>query len=139
MAQLISYLTFNGRCREAMTFYHQCFGGELSLQTVGESPMAEALPQEMKNCILHSTLKQEGIMLMATDMTDEEGLIHGNDISILVDCKSEAEIREYYYKLATDGQKTQPIEKTFFGVLFGGLTDKFGNQWLLQCKGDSNE
>ena len=40
MAQLNAYLRFNGKCREAMTFYQACLGGELTIQTVGESPMA---------------------------------------------------------------------------------------------------
>lgn len=44
MKQLNSYLTFNGRCREAMTFYKECLGGELFLQTVGESSLAEKMP-----------------------------------------------------------------------------------------------
>lgn len=132
MAKLISYLTFNGCCREAMTFYHQCFGGELYLQTVGESPMAEELPQEMKACVLHSTLKKGGMVLMGTDMTDEEGIIRGNGLSILIDCQSEAEVHDFYYKLAVEGQKTQPIARTLGGALFGGVTDKFGNQWLLR-------
>src|SRR6185312_5274964 len=31
------YLIFNGNCREAMTFYQTCLGGELSVTTFGES------------------------------------------------------------------------------------------------------
>ncbi|KKW20560.1 MAG: Glyoxalase/bleomycin resistance protein/dioxygenase [Parcubacteria group bacterium GW2011_GWF2_50_9] len=35
------YLRFNDeKCREAMNLYKKCFGGNLTLQTVGESPMA---------------------------------------------------------------------------------------------------
>jgi PhnB protein len=36
MTQINGYLHFNGDCREAMTFYRECLGGELSLQTIGE-------------------------------------------------------------------------------------------------------
>ncbi len=30
MKDITPYLTFDGSCREAMTFYQQCLGGELS-------------------------------------------------------------------------------------------------------------
>ena len=43
-----SYLTFSGNCREAMTFYQECFGGTLTFQTVGDSPMSGKLPKKMK-------------------------------------------------------------------------------------------
>lgn len=38
------YIGFNGRCREAMTFYKECFGGELDLQQVDGSPMEKFWP-----------------------------------------------------------------------------------------------
>lgn len=47
MTQINSYLTFNGNCREAMNFYKDCLGGELILQTIGESPLAYKMPQLM--------------------------------------------------------------------------------------------
>jgi PhnB protein len=47
MAQINSYLTFSGNCREAMTFYKECLGGELAFQTVGESPLSDQMPKQM--------------------------------------------------------------------------------------------
>jgi hypothetical protein len=40
--QINPYLKFNGNCREAMTFYKNCLGGELTLNTVAGSPMEAA-------------------------------------------------------------------------------------------------
>ena len=40
-----------------MNFYKECLGGELIFQTIGESPLSERMPDRMKDCILHSTLK----------------------------------------------------------------------------------
>jgi PhnB protein len=48
MTQINSYLTFNGNCREAMNFYKDCLGGELNLQTIAESPLADKMPAQMK-------------------------------------------------------------------------------------------
>jgi PhnB protein len=129
--QINSYLTFNGNCREAMTFYKNCLGGELIFQTVGELPEAEQLPPEMKNSIVHATLKNGKLILMGTDMTPLSGIVKGNNLSLCLNCSSEAEIRTCYEKLSEGGQSTHPLENTFWGALFGGLTDKFGNHWLL--------
>lgn len=131
MAHLITYLTFNGNCREAMNFYRDCLGGELRLETVGESPAPAQLPQPMRECILQATLAKDNLVLMATDMVGEEGLSRGNAVSILIDCNSKKELQQYFKKLSHEGQPTHPIGKTFWGAWFGGLTDKFGNHWLL--------
>ena len=131
MKQIISYITFTGNCREAMSFYQECLGGELSLQTIGESPMADKLPTKMADCILHATLSSGNLSLMASDMVGEQGRIPGNNISMMLNCSSEEEIRSTYAQLSEGGQATHPLENTFWGALFGDLTDKFGNQWLL--------
>lgn len=130
-ATIHSYLTFNGNCREAMVFYKECFGGTLTFHTVGDSPFGGKMPRQIKDCILHSSLKNGGITLLGTDMIPEPGLSKGNSVSLLLECSSEEQIREFYSKLSVGGKATHPIEPTFWGALFGGVTDKFGNNWLL--------
>ena len=71
MTQINSYLTFNGNCREAMNFYKECLGGELVLQTIGDSPLSEKMPAKMKDSILHSTLTKDNLVLLGSDMVDE--------------------------------------------------------------------
>src|SRR5438105_6347909 len=39
MAALTPYLLFDGHCRQAMEFYKSCFGGELSVTEVKDSPV----------------------------------------------------------------------------------------------------
>ncbi|HYE55226.1 MAG TPA: hypothetical protein VD996_10295 [Chitinophagaceae bacterium] len=56
MTQINAYLGFNGECREAMKFYQQIFGGELTFQTIGESPMCDQLPAQDRDNIMHSSL-----------------------------------------------------------------------------------
>jgi PhnB protein len=138
MTQINSYLTFNGNCREAMAFYKECLGGELMLQTIGESPMADKMPEQMKESILHSTLSKGDLVIMASDMVSDKGLIKGNSVSLMLNCGSEKEIRNYYEKLSAGGEATHPLENTFWGALFGGLTDKYGNHWLLHFQKNTN-
>lgn len=131
MAQINSYLTFSGNCREAMTFYKECLGGELTFQTVGESPLSSKMPKQMNDCILHATLTKNELLLMGSDMVPQSGLLRGNSVSLSLTCGSEEEIKKVYKKLSTGGKTDHPLEETFWGALFGDLTDKFGNHWLL--------
>ena len=131
MIGINSYLTFSGNCREAMTFYKECIGGDLSFQTIGESPMSGKMPSQMKENILHSTLTNGDVVIMATDCVRDEGLIKGNSISLCLNCSSEEEIKTFYKNLSTEGKANHPLEATFWGAVFGDLTDKFGNNWLL--------
>lgn len=134
MLAITSYLTFSGNCREAMTFYKECLGGTLNLQAIGDSPLSEEMPEKMRNCILHATLINGPLVLMGSDMVADEGLTRGNAVSLLLQCSSEDEMRACYKALSAGGKATNPPGKTFWGALFGGLTDKFGNHWLLNCE-----
>ena len=131
MKQISPYLTFSGNCREAMTFYQACLGGELHFQTIGESPLAAKMPKQMKNYILHASLINKRIQILATDMVWDEGLQKGNAVSLMLDCSSEKELRLLYDKLSAKGTPRHEIEHTFWGAYIGDLTDRFGNNWLL--------
>ena len=128
MPSLTAYLSFNGNCREAMTFYQACLGGNLTLQTVDENTL-EA-DGSLKNCIVNATLVRDQLILVGTDLLPEDWK-KGNSISLWLMCESEFEMKSSYQKLATDGEQTQPPVRTVHGALFGALTDKFGNEWLV--------
>lgn len=138
MAKINAYLTFNGVCREAMNFYKDCLGGELQLQTIGESPMTDQMPSQMQAHILHATLSKGDLILMGSDMVSEEGIIKGNTVSMALDLSSEEEIRSCYEKLSAGGKANHPLENTFWGALFGDLTDKYGNHWILNYTRSKN-
>jgi PhnB protein len=114
-----------------MTFYKNCLGGKLTLQPIGESTMADKMPIEIRDNIMHSILENEKLVLMASDMCPESGRTLGNAVSLILMCTSEKEIRESYQQLAEGGIATHPLDVTFWGALFGGLTDKYGNNWLF--------
>lgn len=131
MKHISAYLTFKGNCREAMNFYKDCLGGELMIQTIGESPMAAQMPPVMKDNVLHATLTNGSNVLMASDMVGEKGLVVGNNVSMVLDCNSSEEIHDYYAGLSAGGSADHPLEETFWGATFGDLTDRYGNRWLL--------
>lgn len=133
MNQIITYLTFNGNCREAMEFYQECLGGELKLQTLEDTPRANMFPDQFKGFVVQAALEKEGMLLMGTDMVDRE-LVRGNSISILLGASSEEQLQEYYQKLKRESVSAYPLDKTHWGNLFGSLVDKYGNEWLFHCK-----
>ena len=131
MKQINAYLHFSGNCREAMTFYKDCFGGELSFTTTGESPMAAQMP-EMKDLIMHSVLTKDGLVLMASDMMDTERATKGNNISLCIIGANAEELKPIFSKLSKGGEVTHELKTEFFGT-YGDLTDKFGIAWMFQA------
>ena len=130
MARLNPYLTFNGNCREAMNFYKECLGGELTLTVVGDSPAANQVPPQMKDQLLHSLLKTDELEIMATDMRPDT-LNEGNAVHLCLICKTEEELESIWNKLSAGGKINQPLHKMFFGLI-GTFTDKFGKSWILE-------
>jgi PhnB protein len=131
MAFLNPYLNFNGECKEAMNFYKDCIGGELTLQTVAETPMAAQCPAGMQDQVMHAMLLKDKMCLMASDMVGPQGYIKGTNFSISVNCGSEAEINKFFAALSAGGQVIDPLKTQFWGAIFGVFTDKFGIRWML--------
>ena len=98
---------------------------------VGESPVADKMPPKYKDQILHSSLKNEELEIMATDM-QPESLIEGNSNHLCLICKTEEETKNLWDKLSVGGKINQPLHKMFFGLI-GAFTDKFGKRWMLEC------
>jgi uncharacterized glyoxalase superfamily protein PhnB len=84
-------------------------------------------------------LRNDSLVLSASDMCSSDGLIKGNSVSLLLNCSSEEEIKNFYTKLSAGGEATHPLENTFWGAVFGDLKDKFGNHWLLNFTKDQNQ
>ena len=130
MTQINAYLNFNGKCRDAMTFYKECLGGELVMQKISESPMAARMPSEMGAKILHSSLTKDNIVLMGSDMMGNN-VVAGNSISLCINCSSDEEVNSFFDSLAKDGKIVEPLHQSFWGATFGSLTDKFGITWIF--------
>jgi PhnB protein len=128
-AQLNPYLTFPGTAREAMTFYKDVFGGELTMNTFGEFG-AEG---EGNDGIMHAQLEAPGgMVLMASDTApgQGEGFRAGDHMSVSLSGDDEA-LRGYWDGLSQGATVTMPLEKQMWGDEFGMLTDRFGIPWMV--------
>lgn len=131
MAKSNVYLNFDGNCAEAMKFYQEALGGELELQPIGTSAMAEHMPTADPNSILHSMLTSGGITIMASDMMQSVKAENGNMYSICLVCESEEEINRHFNKLSQGGQIIEKLATAPWGATFGMLKDKFGKNWMF--------
>lgn len=137
MTQLNPYLHFSGNCREAMTFYRDCLGGDLKLMTIGESPLAGQMAPDAQNDVLHAHLCNGDRTLLGSDMRKTEQLASDGAVSLLINCADEAELGDLFAKLSAGGAVTCPVGPQFWGATFGSLTDKFGINWLLEYSHDA--
>lgn len=128
------YLTFHGNCRAAMQFYQEHLGGTLEFQTIGESPLAERMPPDMKELILHASLVAGSLTLMGTDMVGPEGLVNGTTVHLMLDCDSEADVRRLFAALSEGGAVKHPLELAFFGAFMGNFIDRYGHRWMLHFR-----
>jgi len=125
------YLTFDGNAREAMTFYKDALGGELTLMTVKDTNMGSQCMGTDENAIMHASLIKDSLVLMASDMIGDRKLQLGNNFAISVNCSSEEEINTFYKNISAGGEIIDPLKIQFWGALFGVVKDKFGMVWMF--------
>ena len=129
------FLLFDGTCAEAMTFYHQCLGGELTLTKLGETPMKDQFPQEKHHRMITAHLKSGALEISATDWMASPAFEpkQGNTYAIFVLGGPSDELKAVFEKLAAGAEQEgfQDLHDMPFGT-YGQLYDKYGVQWIFK-------
>jgi PhnB protein len=137
MLRSIPFLLFDGNCAEAMTFYHQCIGGQLTLTKLADTPMKDMFPPEKHSRMINANLKSGDIEISASDWMASPGFepLQGNTTAIFVIGDAYDELKIIFDKLAAGCEKRrfQELHDLPFGT-YGQFYDKFGVQWIF--KGD---
>jgi len=123
------YLNFNHQTKEAMEFYHSVLGGKLTMQTFKEAGMSNS-PEE-KDLIIHARLDFDGMVIMSSDGGKNHPVDMGNNIHLSLVGPDEIKLTEWFNKLAEGGKVDMPLQKQFWGDIYGQLTDKFGIHWMV--------
>jgi PhnB protein len=135
MLQATPFLLFDGNCAEAMTFYHECLGGELTLTKLGDTPMKGSFPPEKHERIINAYLKSGAIEISATDWmaSPEFDPVRGNTFAIFVTADSYDELKPIFDKLKDGDNNTrlQELHDMPFGT-YGQFYDKYGTQWIFR-------
>jgi PhnB protein len=135
MSKATPFLLFDGNCTEAMTFYHECIGGKLTLTKLGDTPMKEQFPPEKHNRIINAHLKNGDIEISATDWmaSPEFDPVVGNTFAIFITGNTLEELKPMFHKLK-DGDNNhhlQELHQMPFGG-YGQFFDKYEIQWIFR-------
>jgi PhnB protein len=126
------HLSFDGRCEAAFVFYERCLNGKIAfVLTWGESPMADEVPQEWHGKIAHATLVVGTTRLQGSDpLAASYQVPRGFDIVLN---PSEDRAEQLFTELADGGTIRVPLQRTFWAIKFGMVTDRFGIPWSINC------
>jgi len=134
MASLNPYLNFNGNTEEVFNFYKSVFGGEFATtMRFKDMPSEHKTSESENNKIMHIALPiGKGTMLMGIDVPDAyPQTTPGSNFYISISAESEEEARKLFNGLSEGGKVMMPLDKAFWGSLFGMFTDKFGVSWMV--------
>jgi len=127
------YLTFGGRCEEAIAFYSSAIGATLIMAmrfNENPDPMPPgSLPPGFENKIMHASLRVGNSTIMASDGCHAGTVFNGFSLSLAVNNVDEA--NRAFAALAQGGKVSMPMSKTFWSPAFGMLEDRFGVSWMV--------
>jgi len=125
------YLFFEGRCEEALAFYRQALGAEITmLMRFKESPDPGMCRPGTEDKVMHASFRIGDTTMMASDgRCEEPSAFRGFALSISL--TDEAEAERYFAALSDGGQVQMPLTKTFFSPRFGMVADRFGVSWMI--------
>jgi PhnB protein len=132
--QVQPYLSFEGRCEEAIEFYKRALGAEVTMlvrfKDHPEPQPPGMIKPETENKIMHSRLRIGDSSVMASDGRCL-GKTNFGGISLSLTAATKAEAERLFNAMADGGQVTMPFAQTFFSPGFGMVTDPFGVHWMI--------
>ena len=134
MLRLTPFLLFEGKCAEAMQFYQSCFGGDLTLTRLSETPMKAQFPPEQHQKITNAFLRSGTVEFSATDWLHPTRLpLQGNTTAMYVTGYGYDELSPIFDKLrnGADAESLVELRVMPFGI-YGRLTDRYGVEWFFR-------
>jgi PhnB protein len=138
--QVQSYLSFEGRCEEALDFYKRVLGAKVEtvmrfkenpdLQKPGVDPAMCGMSPGSEEKIMHSSFRIGETVVMASDGRCT-GKPEFKGIALTIAVPDEATADRLFHGLADGGQVQMPLGKTFFSPKFGMVADRFGVGWMV--------
>ena len=125
------YLFFDGRCDEALAFYRDALGAEVTmLMRFKESPDPGMVTPGTGDKVMHASFRVGATEVMASDgrCAGKPGF-EGFALSLTVPTDADAE--RVFAALSDGGTVQMPLTKTFFSPRFGMASDRFGVSWMV--------
>jgi PhnB protein len=129
--QVQPYLSFEGRCDEAIEFYKKAVGAKVDmLMRFKEAPDQSMISPGNADKVMHAAVHVGDTQLLMSDGRCQ-GSPNFNGIALALSAATEADAERMFNALADGGQVRMPMAKTFFSPRFGMLADKFGVGWMI--------
>ena len=132
--QVQPYLSFDGRCEEAIEFYKKALAAEVTTLMRfrdNPAPTAECRPKPgTEHKIMHAALRIGDSTVMASDCQCE-GKPKFEGFSLALTARDDAAAEKLFAALSDGGIVQMPLAKTFFSPRFGMVADKFGVMWMV--------
>jgi len=141
MANINTWINFNGNAAEAFTFYKSVFGGEFAkVVRFKDLANAEFKPAEKEeNKIMYIALPiGKSNMLIANAVPEIMGRVneHENRSKILVRTESKEEADKLFTGLSAGGEVEGPMGDSPWGSYAGMFRDKYGIEWIIEFSPD---
>jgi PhnB protein len=128
------YLSFEGRCEEALEFYKTAVGAQVDVlmrfKDSPEPPPSGQFPPEILNKVMHASMRIGESMVMASDGRSQ-GNLNFAGVTLTLTVLNDAEAQRLFAALSDGGKVGMPLAKTFFSSSFGMVTDRFGVPWII--------
>ena len=130
-----AYISFGGRCEEALQFYKKSIGAEVTgLLRWKESPGKDMKPPPgYEEKVMNAAFRIGETELMADDGMGEK-TAEFKGMTLAIEVADDAEARRVFTALGEGGIVTMALMKTFWTSSFGMLTDKFGVPWMVNVE-----
>jgi len=138
--QIQPYLFFDGRCEEALNFYHDALGIETTMlmrfkdmpppsepRGGGQNPV---IPPGTENKVMHASFRIGETVVNASD-GHCQGKAAFEGFGLALNVADEKEAERVFATLGQGGEVRMPLGKTFFSPSFGMTTDRFGVLWMV--------
>jgi PhnB protein len=127
------YVFFNGRCEEALEYYCEKLGAEVTFKMRYKEAPPDAANQPrpgLEEKIMHANVRMGSTTWMASDGNCDPAIsMSGFSLSLTADDAASAE--QYFHALADGGQMVMPFQPTFWSKGFGMVVDRFGLMWMV--------
>ena len=132
--QLVTALSFQGQCREALEFYRSVLGGELMAFPYEGAPAGMPVDKKYDTWLMHGWLQIGEQAIMGADMPPEyapniDKPKNGFDVTYHTD--DPAEGKRVFDALSEGGKVGMDFAATFWSPGYGSFTDKFGIPWMI--------
>jgi PhnB protein len=124
-------LSFDGQCEAAFRFYARALGGEVSLFTWGNSPMADQAPEGWADKVLHGSVSIGASSIAGADVPLSK---KPQGFSILLNVDGVDDAQRAFAALSENATIVMSMQETFWSAAYGMLIDQFGVSWEINCQ-----